>query len=67
MNEAQAMDLIRASSDEEINGALFSIGDDKSLSPNGFSAYFFKRAWRTIDPEFCEAIKEFFSSRQLLK
>ncbi|GFY81548.1 hypothetical protein Acr_01g0013570 [Actinidia rufa] len=67
VNEAQAMDLIRAVSDEEIKGALFSTEDDKSPGPDGFSAYFFKRAWRTVGPEFCEAIKEFFSSRQLLK
>ena len=64
---AQASDLIRAVSDEDIKSALFSIGDDKSPGLDGFSAYFFKRAWSTVGSDFCEAIREFFSSGQLLK
>ncbi|GFY86576.1 hypothetical protein Acr_05g0002150 [Actinidia rufa] len=48
VSEAQASDLIRAVSDEEIKSALFSIGDDKSLGPDGFSAYFYKKAWGSV-------------------
>ena len=59
--------MIRVVFDEEIKGALFSIGDDKSLGPDGLSAYFFKRAWSTVSSDFCEAIREFFSTGQLLK
>ncbi|GFY93055.1 hypothetical protein Acr_08g0014510 [Actinidia rufa] len=35
--------------------------------PDGYSALFFKRAWSIIGKDFCEAIKEFFSSGQILK
>ncbi|GFZ20850.1 hypothetical protein Acr_29g0000120 [Actinidia rufa] len=44
-----------------------SIGDDKAPGPDGYSALFFKRAWNIIGKDFCEAIKEFFSSSQILK
>ena len=67
VSEAQASDLIRAVSNEEIKSALLSIGDDKSPGPDGFSAYFYKKAWGSVGPDFCEAVREFFSSGQLLK
>ena len=67
VSEDQAMALIGEVSDEEIKGALFSVRDDKAPGSDGFFAYFFKKTWRTVGAEFCEAIKEFFSSGQLLK
>ncbi|GFY88042.1 hypothetical protein Acr_05g0016810 [Actinidia rufa] len=62
---AQATDLIRAVSEEEIKEALFNIGDDRAPPPEGFSAHFFKRAWRIVGTDFCDAIREFFSSGDL--
>ena len=63
----QASDLIKVVSSEEIKEALFSIGNDKSPGPDGYSALFFKRAWDIIGMQLCDAVKEFFSSGSLLK
>ncbi|GFZ11375.1 hypothetical protein Acr_22g0007730 [Actinidia rufa] len=67
LSEVQSMSLIGEVFDKEIKGAVVNIGDDNALGPDGFSAYFFKKAWKTVGAEFCEAIKEFFYSVQLLK
>lgn len=47
--------------------ALFGIGDDKSPGPDGFSSYFFKKAWPIVGDLFSEAVMEFFSFVFLLK
>lgn len=50
---------------EEIKEALFDIGDDKSPRPDGYTSKFFKQAWNIVGGSFCEAVLEFFSSREL--
>ncbi|GFZ12259.1 hypothetical protein Acr_23g0006440 [Actinidia rufa] len=67
VDEAQANALTHAVSDEEITEALFSIGNDKAPGPDGFSSYFFKMAWNIVGGDFCDAVKEFFSSGQILR
>jgi len=47
--------------------ALFSIGDDKSPGPNGFSSMFFKKAWDVIGSDFCATAQNFFCSCKLLR
>lgn len=39
----EAMTLVKDISRQEIKDALFSIGDDKSLGPDGYSSCFFKK------------------------
>ncbi|XP_057958654.1 uncharacterized protein LOC131151426 [Malania oleifera] len=51
--------------DQEIKDVVFSIGDLKSPSSDGFSACFFKKAWDIIGNEFALAIKEFFESGRI--
>ncbi|GFY91064.1 hypothetical protein Acr_07g0012600 [Actinidia rufa] len=63
----QADCLIRPISDEEIKAALFSIGEDKAPGPGGFSSCFYKSSWDIIARDFTAAIKEIFSSGELLK
>nr|GEV80291.1 sugar transport protein 13 [Tanacetum cinerariifolium] len=47
--------------------AMFSMGDDKSPGPDGFSAAFFKDAWAVVGNEVIKAIREFFTNGKLLK
>ena len=51
----------------EIKVALWSIGDDKSPGPDGFSAKFFKASWDITGAELCAAVKEFFTNGKLLR
>ncbi|GFY81235.1 hypothetical protein Acr_01g0010440 [Actinidia rufa] len=63
----QASNLIKAVSEEEIKSALFSIGEDKAPGPDGYTSCFYKKAWNVIGKDFTNAVKEFFSSSQILK
>ncbi|KAK4348291.1 hypothetical protein RND71_034630 [Anisodus tanguticus] len=63
----QGEELTRSATDSEIKAAVFDIGDDKAPGPDGFSAGFYKKSWDIIGGDFCDAVKEFFSSGQLLK
>lgn len=67
LSEEHAQGLIRDFLEQEIKDTLFSIGDDKSPGPDGFSSRFFKKAWGSICGDFTAAVKEFFTSSSLLK
>nr|GEW92376.1 hypothetical protein [Tanacetum cinerariifolium] len=62
-----ALDMTRDVSDLEIKDAIFSMGNDKSLSPDGFTAAFFKEAWNIIANDVIRAVREFFVNGKLLK
>ncbi|CAN1169945.1 Transposon TX1 uncharacterized 149 kDa protein [Linum perenne] len=47
-------------SSEEIKKAIFSISNDKSPGPDGYSAEFFKDSWELIGNEVCTAVSSFF-------
>ncbi|GJW25656.1 zinc knuckle CX2CX4HX4C containing protein [Tanacetum coccineum] len=47
--------------------AMFSMGDEKSPGPDGFSAAFFKEAWHIVGVDVINAIREFFTNGKLLK
>ncbi|GJX09286.1 RNA-directed DNA polymerase, eukaryota, reverse transcriptase zinc-binding domain protein [Tanacetum coccineum] len=64
LNEANLM--IREITEEEIKKALFDIDDNKAPDPNGFTSKFYKKSCQIIRMDFCDAIKEFFSSGKLL-
>ncbi|XP_022880540.1 uncharacterized protein LOC111397792 [Olea europaea var. sylvestris] len=63
----QGNSLTRDIFSQEIKEALFGIGDDKSPRPDGYTSCFFKKAWGIVGDNVVETIKEFFSSRSLLK
>jgi hypothetical protein len=45
---------------EEINNALWDIGDLKAPGPDGCSSYFFTEAWSIVGRDMVEASLEFF-------
>ncbi|XP_031255913.1 uncharacterized protein LOC116113894 [Pistacia vera] len=51
--------------DDEIRIALFSIPDDKSPGPDGFTSLFFKRAWDIIGTDFRDAVRHFFATNEM--
>lgn len=52
--------LTREVTDEEIRKVLFSMPNDKSRGPDGFTSEFFKASWSIIGNDFLIAIKSFF-------
>ncbi|GJX28892.1 hypothetical protein Tco_0236971 [Tanacetum coccineum] len=42
------LNMVRVISDQEVKEAIFSMGNDKSPSPDGYTATFFKEAWDTV-------------------
>nr|GEV14517.1 hypothetical protein [Tanacetum cinerariifolium] len=67
LDAKEANYMIREVSEQEIKDALFSIGDDKSPGPDGFTAVFFKEAWTIIVDDVINAIGEFFRNGNILK
>ena len=63
----QAQILTQQVTEEEIKKALFSIREDKSPGPDGYSSFFFKKAWDIVGRDFVAAVLEFFSSGQILR
>ncbi|GJU59485.1 RNA-directed DNA polymerase, eukaryota, reverse transcriptase zinc-binding domain protein, partial [Tanacetum coccineum] len=53
--------------DAKIKYAMFQIDGNKAPGPDGFSSHFFKKAWTIVGKDVCEAVKEFFSTRKILK
>ncbi|KAG7594499.1 Reverse transcriptase zinc-binding domain [Arabidopsis thaliana x Arabidopsis arenosa] len=45
---------------------MFSLPRNKTSGPDGYSAEFFKSCWSVVGPEVIEAVREFFSSGQML-
>ncbi|GKA80932.1 hypothetical protein Tco_0787624 [Tanacetum coccineum] len=53
--------------DDEIKRAMFSIGEDKALGPDGYTSAFFKKGWNVIGQDICSAIRDFFDNGRFLK
>lgn len=58
--------MIKEVSKKEIKKITFSMDNNKTLGPNGFSAYFYKRAWEVVKRDVTEAIQLLFGLRSLL-
>ncbi|GKC60933.1 RNA-directed DNA polymerase, eukaryota, reverse transcriptase zinc-binding domain protein [Tanacetum coccineum] len=63
--EAATM-MTRPMNDEEVKKALFDICDNKASGPDGFTSKFYKKEWNTVGKDMCEAVKDFFSTRNCL-
>ncbi|XP_020260823.1 uncharacterized protein LOC109837129 [Asparagus officinalis] len=66
LNAAQARELSRPVTRDEIKSAIFSMAENKAPGPDGYNVAFFKSAWAIIGEEITVAIEEFFSSGKLL-
>jgi hypothetical protein len=53
--------------DEEIFKAVCSLGGDKAPGPDGFPMFFFQKFWKLIGKDVCDAVKEFFGAKCMLK
>ncbi|GJX07012.1 hypothetical protein Tco_0194944 [Tanacetum coccineum] len=53
--------MVRPITNDEIKKAMFDIGDDKALGPNGYTSAY------TIGCDVCNAIRDLFGNGQLLK
>ena len=58
------MDVIP--SNEEIKDSMFSSHSNKAPGPDGFNAFFFKETWEITGPLVTQAVKEFFTTGELL-
>ncbi|GJZ78556.1 putative RNA-directed DNA polymerase, eukaryota, reverse transcriptase zinc-binding domain protein, partial [Tanacetum coccineum] len=59
--------MVRTVTDQEVKESMFSMGDDKSPGPDGYTASFFKEAWEIVGTEVTQAIRLFFINGNLLK
>lgn len=60
-----AQDMTKEVTSEDIRRTLFGMDNNKVMGPNGFDAYFFKKAWKVAGKDVIEAIKFFLSSGSL--
>ncbi|VFQ89794.1 unnamed protein product [Cuscuta campestris] len=63
----EIQNLIKLVDRSEVKEALFSIGNEKSPGPDGYTAAFFKQKWDIVGNSLFEAVSEFFTSGRLLK
>ncbi|GKD94042.1 sodium/hydrogen exchanger 6 [Tanacetum coccineum] len=67
LDNAKADFMVRNVSNDEVKSVIFSMGDDRALGPDGFTAAFFKKAWDVVGGDITCAICDFFSNGKLLK
>ncbi|VFQ94248.1 unnamed protein product [Cuscuta campestris] len=63
----EIQNLIKPVDISEVKEALFSIGNEKSPGPDGYTAAFFKQKLDIVGNSLFEAVSEFFTSGRLLK
>ncbi|GJV55847.1 hypothetical protein Tco_1456852 [Tanacetum coccineum] len=52
---------------DEIKADMFDIGDDKASGPDGYTFAFFKKGWSVVGHDVCNAVRDFFLNRCILK
>ncbi|GKE42094.1 hypothetical protein Tco_1469378 [Tanacetum coccineum] len=67
LSASEALEMVRTVSSQEVKAAIFSMGNDKSPGPDGFTATFFKDTWDIISSDVTLAVCEFFINGRLLK
>lgn len=67
LDENQQRALMIPITAEEVKKALFSIPNEKSPGPDGFSAGFYKDFWSVVGQDITDVVMAFFQSGKLLK
>ncbi|GJV69848.1 hypothetical protein Tco_1485357 [Tanacetum coccineum] len=67
LDPVKALEMIQPVSAKEVKDAMFSMGNDKSPGPDGYTACFFKESWNIVGADVTNAIQEFFTNGNLLK
>ena len=67
LSDEQKLKLASEVTSEEIREVFFSLKANKAPGPDGFHAYFFKKAWCIVGDLVLRAVKSFFVSGRLLK
>ncbi|GJS40889.1 hypothetical protein Tco_0565932 [Tanacetum coccineum] len=52
---------------QEVKDAIFSMGNEKSPGPDGYTAVFFKEAWDIMADDIVDAVRKLFTNGKLLK
>ncbi|GJW77266.1 protein LAZ1 [Tanacetum coccineum] len=65
--DISALNMVREVTNKEIKTAMFDIGDDKALGPDGFTFTFFEKSWHIVSNDVCNAVRDFFNNGCLLK
>ncbi|GKD30741.1 hypothetical protein Tco_1241519 [Tanacetum coccineum] len=67
LDENVPTEMVKPITPQEVKEAIFSMGNDKSPGPNGYTTAFFKEAWDIISNNVILAAQEFFINGKLLK
>ena len=67
LSKQQRIQLCTDITEQEIDTALQSIGNDNALGIDGYNALFFKHTWKIIKRDVIEAVKSFFTTGKLFK
>lgn len=65
LNSSQQLALLRPFTKEEIKAAIFTIPNNKSPGPDGYSSGFFTSCWGVVGDDICKAVQEFFDHGEL--
>ncbi|XP_011079174.1 uncharacterized protein LOC105162752 [Sesamum indicum] len=60
-------ELCREVTAVEVKDAIFNINDNKAPGPDGYSSYFFKKAWNVVGNQVCRAVLDFFQNGRMLR
>nr|GEV79950.1 RNA-directed DNA polymerase, eukaryota [Tanacetum cinerariifolium] len=61
VKDAFLEDLEKSVTRDEIRMDVWSCGENRSPSPDGYSFEFFRKYWNIVGIDFCEAVEYFFS------
>ncbi|GJY11382.1 hypothetical protein Tco_0379567 [Tanacetum coccineum] len=67
LDSNRAVDMVCPVSTQEVKEANFSMGNDKSPGPDGYTAALFNETWNIVSSDVTKAVQEFFINGKLLK